>query len=394
MPTSGRQPPVHRRRTGFLARSLRGSPTALLIALVMPATAPAAISEFPVRTPASTPFQITAGPDRALWFTEGNGNKIGRITTTGEVEEFRVPTPASSPQGIAAGPDGALWFTELVANKIGRITTSGRFKEFTIPTPGSDPRRIAPVRTGRSGSRRPTGTDRPYHDIRQGHRVHHPHPQQQSGGDHRRPGRGAVVRRERREQHRADHDGRRLPRVPRSHLLARTAPRTGSRPARTARSGSRSAATTRSAASPRPERSASSTSDPRRLPGGDRCRPGRRAVVHRAVRQPDRPDHHRGGHQRASDPHPRELPDGNRVRARPCHLVHGAQREQDRPRDHRGPDIEGAVQETAAGAGLGSRTRGSAWPGSSTSPGSGNPTPLTHAFSPVRKLRSDWVRKS
>ena len=195
----GTRPPVvwHRRDADGAVGSLRhtgagrgssrgrceGRPTALLIALVMPATAPAAISEFPVPTPASTPFQITAGPDRALWFTEGNGNKIGRITTTGEVEEFRVPTPAScspgesppartgalwvhrargqqdrggpphpadsteftiptpaaTPGESTAGPDGALWFTETNGNKIGRITTSGRFTEFTIPTPNSNP---------------------------------------------------------------------------------------------------------------------------------------------------------------------------------------------------------------------------------------------------------------
>ena len=36
--------------------------------------------EFPVSTPDSYPFGITAGPDGNLWFTETLGNSIGRIT--------------------------------------------------------------------------------------------------------------------------------------------------------------------------------------------------------------------------------------------------------------------------------------------------------------------------
>jgi virginiamycin B lyase len=30
------------------------------------------------------------------------------------------------PQAIVTGPDGALWFTELQGNQIGRITTDGK----------------------------------------------------------------------------------------------------------------------------------------------------------------------------------------------------------------------------------------------------------------------------
>jgi streptogramin lyase len=38
------------------------------------------ITEYPIPTSASLPFGVTAGPDGALWFTEAEGNKIGRIT--------------------------------------------------------------------------------------------------------------------------------------------------------------------------------------------------------------------------------------------------------------------------------------------------------------------------
>ena len=70
------------------------------------------INEFTVTTAGSEPYGITAGSDGNLWFTEENGNKIGRITTTGSITEYPLPTFGSAPEGIAAGPDGNLWFTE------------------------------------------------------------------------------------------------------------------------------------------------------------------------------------------------------------------------------------------------------------------------------------------
>jgi virginiamycin B lyase len=91
-------------------------------------------TEFPIPTPSSDPFEITAGPDGALWFTEAGANQIGRITTTGIFTEFPIPTKGQSLLGITAGPDGALWFTEGWANKIGRITTAGVFSEFSVPS--------------------------------------------------------------------------------------------------------------------------------------------------------------------------------------------------------------------------------------------------------------------
>src|SRR6266851_3559054 len=50
------------------------------------------IQEFPIPTTDSESFDITAGPDGNLWFTEFNGNKIGRINTAGTtITEFSVP---------------------------------------------------------------------------------------------------------------------------------------------------------------------------------------------------------------------------------------------------------------------------------------------------------------
>ena len=91
------------------------------------------------------PLLIAAGSDGNLWFTESPGNKIGRMDpATMAVSEFPVPTFQSAPWEIAAGPDGNLWFTELLGNKIGRITTDGEITEFPVPTPASRPNTIRP----------------------------------------------------------------------------------------------------------------------------------------------------------------------------------------------------------------------------------------------------------
>src|SRR5207248_2461200 len=87
----------------------------------------------------SHPHGITAGPDGNLWFTQYNGNQIGRITPAGSVTEFPpLPTSDSYPNRITAGPGdqhrSSLWFTELGTNKIGRITRDGAVTEFSLPT--------------------------------------------------------------------------------------------------------------------------------------------------------------------------------------------------------------------------------------------------------------------
>jgi streptogramin lyase len=100
------------------------------------------INEFPIPTAGSSPNSIAAGPDGNLWFTESDGNKIGRITTAGVITEFPIPTAYSSPDGITLGLDGNLWFTEPLVRKIGRITTAGVITEFTIPTANTYPNGI------------------------------------------------------------------------------------------------------------------------------------------------------------------------------------------------------------------------------------------------------------
>jgi virginiamycin B lyase len=77
------------------------------------------------------PFDITAGPDGALWFTESGIDRIGRITTSGNIQEFSTGiTAGATPYGITTGPDGRLWFAEYGRGVLGAITTSGTASEY------------------------------------------------------------------------------------------------------------------------------------------------------------------------------------------------------------------------------------------------------------------------
>lgn len=112
-------------------------------------TTSGAINGFAVPTSPAGLVSIAAGPDGALWFTEGFGNNIGRITTAGTITEYPLPTAKAYPFGIAAGSDGAMWFTESgcppsgclpnAPANIGRITTSGMITEYPLPARGSAP---------------------------------------------------------------------------------------------------------------------------------------------------------------------------------------------------------------------------------------------------------------
>src|SRR5258708_40355180 len=79
-----------------------------------------AVTEYSIPTDQSKPFGITAGPDGAMWFAEGDGNKIGRIAMDGKVTEFVIPTAESLPGLLTTGPDGAIWVLERDGNKMWR----------------------------------------------------------------------------------------------------------------------------------------------------------------------------------------------------------------------------------------------------------------------------------
>jgi virginiamycin B lyase len=106
--------------------------------MVAAAPGPHAIAEFVVRARGvahSVPYQIAAGADGAMWFTEQAGNAVGRIDARGIIEQFPLPTAGAQPEGIAAGPGGALYIAETFgpsayASHLARMTTRGVFREW------------------------------------------------------------------------------------------------------------------------------------------------------------------------------------------------------------------------------------------------------------------------
>ena len=97
---------------------------------------PAGTPPIPPESPV-TANAITAGPDGALWFTDGSHARVFRVTTAGAFTGFTVDgltQSFSGLSGITAGPDGALWFTG-VTGKVGRITTAGAVTEFAVLGP-------------------------------------------------------------------------------------------------------------------------------------------------------------------------------------------------------------------------------------------------------------------
>jgi streptogramin lyase len=81
------------------------------------------------------PDQIAVGPDGNLWFTNDDGDRIGRITPEGELTTFADPAGRiSRPEGIAEGPDERLWFTSSDNGRIGWISTDGEIKTFRYPS--------------------------------------------------------------------------------------------------------------------------------------------------------------------------------------------------------------------------------------------------------------------
>ncbi len=101
------------------------------------------LTEFDVPTADSAPRIIALGADGNLWFSEHLAGKVARITPAGQITEFTIPTPDSQPRAIALGADGNIWFGMFAAGKIGRITPTGEITEFSIPTPNSGPRALA-----------------------------------------------------------------------------------------------------------------------------------------------------------------------------------------------------------------------------------------------------------
>jgi virginiamycin B lyase len=98
-------------------------------------------NEYPLPAQITQLESLTAGPDGALWFTQAQGAKIGRMTLEGAVSELSVLDAATDRPGpIVTGPDRNLWFTLGSTSKIARLNPSGTLSTFDAP--GTGPRAI------------------------------------------------------------------------------------------------------------------------------------------------------------------------------------------------------------------------------------------------------------
>jgi virginiamycin B lyase len=106
------------------------------------------LTEFPLpahpeNPSGSAPQSIAAGPDGALWFTEGTSNRIGRSAVDGRVTEFTLPGADHVASDIVASANEALWFLEPSHELFGRITPQGQITEYAWPCAGHSTRGLA-----------------------------------------------------------------------------------------------------------------------------------------------------------------------------------------------------------------------------------------------------------
>jgi virginiamycin B lyase len=97
---------------------------------------------------------MTRGPDGALWFTDNTVRELGRITTSGRIT--RISAKGLKPRGcgncqpdsLIAGPGRALWFDLADGDRIVRMSLSGQRRVYRIPAWGSQPTYIRSIARG------------------------------------------------------------------------------------------------------------------------------------------------------------------------------------------------------------------------------------------------------
>lgn len=100
------------------------------------------IYQYPLPTHGAQAGFVALGSDGAIWFTEFNAAKIGRVDPFGNLTESVIPSGNEGVE-IAAGKNGSLWFTEITPTggpspaSIGKITTAGAISEYPVPNAAS-----------------------------------------------------------------------------------------------------------------------------------------------------------------------------------------------------------------------------------------------------------------
>ena len=94
------------------------------------------VTVVPMTTTLGVPA-ITAGPDKAIWFSSNSltgGATVGRIETgrTPRITKVYDLPDGASLRAIVAGSDGNLWVTQQGRRSLARITPRGQVTEYTL----------------------------------------------------------------------------------------------------------------------------------------------------------------------------------------------------------------------------------------------------------------------
>src|ERR1700759_4233093 len=107
---------------------------ACILALSLSTVRAEYVEEFLIPTPNVQPIGIASTPDGVLWFTESQGNAIGKFEPTSQIfAELPLSHSGSIPTSIVNGPDGNLWFTESEEPRIGLVIPPGTLMEIDLP---------------------------------------------------------------------------------------------------------------------------------------------------------------------------------------------------------------------------------------------------------------------
>jgi len=108
------------------------------------------LTEFPVPPP---DVFMTAGPDGNLWISAAGSEASGagppsivRMSPNGDYQVFALPAHSHDPAPLIVGPDRNLWFTEgQGVGKFAKMTLAGQITEFSLPFEVND---LAPASDG------------------------------------------------------------------------------------------------------------------------------------------------------------------------------------------------------------------------------------------------------
>ncbi|HEY2798176.1 MAG TPA: hypothetical protein VGK26_09835 [Thermoanaerobaculia bacterium] len=96
-----------------------------------------------VQTFVAAGSKIASGRSGDLYFSDFVS--LHRITTDGQITNFDLPVGPAI-YDLVAGPDGEIWFTDNVNNKIERLIPSGRRVPIQRPREERPAPRVVPER--------------------------------------------------------------------------------------------------------------------------------------------------------------------------------------------------------------------------------------------------------